>query len=55
MSSLSKKNVQKHKKKARRRIERPAQSRVQGNTTGVRTRLKKAAGLARGRKVAAAE
>ena len=53
MTSLSAKNVQKQKKKARRRIERPAQSRIQGNTVAARTRLKKAAGLARGRKKAA--
>lgn len=51
MTSL--KNVQKQKKKARRKIARPAQSRIQGNTVGARTRLKKLSGIARGRKKAA--
>jgi hypothetical protein len=50
MSKTSPKNVQKQKKKARRTIARPAQSRIQGNTAGVRTRLKKLAGKARARK-----
>jgi len=53
MSKLSLKNVQKQKKKARRKIDRPAQSRIQGNTAGARSRLKKMAGLTRGRKKAA--
>jgi hypothetical protein len=50
MSKTSLKNVQKQKKKARRAIARPAQSRIQGNTLGVRTRLKKLAGQARAKK-----
>jgi hypothetical protein len=50
MSKTSLKNVQKQKKKARRTIPRPAQSRIQGNTAGVRTRLKKLAGRARAKK-----
>ncbi len=53
MSKTSLKNVQKQKKKAKRAIPRPAQSRIQGNTAGVRTRLKKLAGQARGRKASA--
>ncbi len=55
MSKTSLKNVQKQKKKARRTIGRPPQTRIQGNTAGARTRLKKLAGLARGRKAVAAE
>jgi hypothetical protein len=53
MSKTSLKNVQKQKKKARRTIARPAQSRIQGNTAGVRTRLKKAAGKTRAAKASA--
>ena len=52
MSKSSAKNVQKQKKKARRVIPRPAQTRIQGNTAGVRRRLKKLAGQARAKKVA---
>ena len=44
MSKTSLKNIQKQKKKARRTIGRPAQTRIQGNTAGVRRRLKKLAG-----------
>ncbi|MBS0239888.1 MULTISPECIES: hypothetical protein [unclassified Hyphomicrobium] len=53
MSKTSLKNVQKQKKKAKRTIPRPAQSRIQGNTAGVRTRLKKLAGQARAKKASA--
>lgn len=53
MSKTSLKNVQKQKKKAKRAIARPPQSRNQGNTAGVRTRLKKLAGQARAKKAAA--
>lgn len=54
MSKRSLRNAEKHKKKVSRRIPRPAQTRSQGNTTAARTRSKKAAGIARARKVAAA-
>lgn len=47
MSKTSIKNVQKQKKKAKRTIPRSPVSRIQGNTAGVRTRLKKQAGKAR--------
>jgi len=53
MSKTSLKNVQKQKKKAKRTIPRPAQSRIQGNTAGVRTRLKKLAGQTRAKKASA--
>lgn len=53
MSKTSLKNIQKQKKKARRVIARPAQSRIQGNTAGVRSRLKKLAGKARSKKASA--
>lgn len=53
MSKTSLKNIQKQKKKARRTIARPAQSRIQGNTAGVRKRLKKVAGKARAAKASA--
>lgn len=43
------------KKKARRAIPRPAQSRPQGNSAGVRKMLKKAAGKARVAKAVAAQ
>jgi hypothetical protein len=52
MSKTSAKNVQKQKKKARRAIPRTAQTRIQGNTAGVRRRLKKLAGQARAKKAA---
>lgn len=54
MSKTSLKNIQKQKKKARRTIDRPAQTRVQGNTAAVRKRLKKLSGLARAKKATAA-
>jgi hypothetical protein len=53
MSKTSLKNVQKQKKKARRTIARPAQSRIQGNTAGVRKRLKRLSGQARSKKASA--
>jgi hypothetical protein len=49
MSKTSLKNIRKQKRKSARVIARPAQSRIQGNTAGVRTRLKKLAGKARGK------
>jgi hypothetical protein len=52
MSKKSAKNVQKQKKKMRRAIPRTAQTRIQGNTAGVRRRLKKLAGQARAEKAA---
>jgi hypothetical protein len=53
MSKTSPKNIQKQKKKARRTLARPAQSRIQGNTAGVRRRLKKLAGKSRTAKASA--
>jgi hypothetical protein len=53
MSKTSLKNVQKQKKKARRTIGRPPQTRIQGNTTAVRKRLKKLSGIARAKKASA--
>ncbi len=47
MSKRSMRNVEARKKKARRAIARPKLTRVQGNTAGVRKRLKKEAGKAR--------
>ncbi|WP_181337514.1 hypothetical protein [Hyphomicrobium methylovorum] len=54
MSKTSLKNTQKQKKKARRTIPRPPQTRIQGNTLAARTRLKKLAGKARAKKAATA-
>lgn len=50
MSKTSLKNIQKQKKKARHAIDRPAHTRIQGNTSAVRKRLKKLSGLARAKK-----
>ena len=47
MPARSLRNVEKSKKKARRAIPRPKQTRIQGNTAAARTRLKKLAGKAR--------
>jgi hypothetical protein len=47
--------VEIQKKKARRKADRPAQTRSLGNTSAARTRAKKAAGIARVRKAAAAK
>ncbi|MFZ1101686.1 MAG: hypothetical protein WAN86_02235 [Hyphomicrobiaceae bacterium] len=54
MAVRSERNIEKQKKKARRAIPRAKVNRIQGNTQGVRTRLKKMAGKARARKAAAA-
>jgi hypothetical protein len=53
MSKTSLKNIQKQKKKARRTIGRPPQTRIQGNTPAVRRRLKKLSGIARAKTAAA--
>lgn len=53
-SSRSLRNVETRKKKARRVIPRAKLTRVQGNTPGVRKRLKKLAGLRRGTDASAA-
>jgi hypothetical protein len=50
MSARSERNIETRKKKARRTIARPKVSRIQGNTAAARKRLKKSAGLARGKK-----
>ena len=50
MSINSLRNIETRKKKARRAIPRSKVTRVQGNTAGVRRRLKKAANKARGAK-----
>lgn len=53
MTQRSARNVETQKKKRRRVIPRATVTRIQGNTAGVRKRLKKQAGLARTRKAAA--
>jgi hypothetical protein len=53
MSPRSLRNVETRKKKSRRTIPRAKVTRVQGNTGGVRRRLKKDANKARGAKTAA--
>ena len=53
MSKRSLRNVETQKKKRRRAIPRAKVNRVQGNTAGVRRRLKKTALQARGAKAAA--
>ncbi len=53
-SSRSPRNIETRKKKSRRTAARPPQSRNQGNTAGVRKRLKKMAGKARAAAVAQA-
>ncbi len=50
MTARTARKVEIQKKKRRRAVPRKAVSRIQGNTAGARRRLKKAAGLARGRK-----
>jgi hypothetical protein len=52
MPKTSLKNVQKQKKKARRAIPRAKVTRIQGNTTAVRKRLKKNAAKALNAKAA---
>jgi hypothetical protein len=53
MSKRSLRNVETQKKKRRRAIPRAKVNRVQGNTAGVRRRLKKTALQVRGAKTAA--
>jgi hypothetical protein len=48
MSKRSLRSIETAKKKARRAIPRPKVTRIQGNTAGVRRRLKKLAGKASG-------
>lgn len=50
MTARTARKVEIQKKKRRRAIPRAAVTRNQGNTAGARTRLKKAAGLRRGKK-----
>lgn len=52
MTKRSLRNIETHKKKRRRAIPRAKVTRVQGNTGGVRRRLKKLANKARGAKAA---
>ncbi|WP_439543509.1 hypothetical protein [Hyphomicrobium sp.] len=47
MTARHHRKVETQKKKARRAIPRPKATRIQGNTAGARTRLKKLAGKAR--------
>ena len=47
MTVRSARNVEKQKKKARRKLPRAKITRIQGNTLAVRRRLKKLAGRAR--------
>lgn len=54
MSNRTHRHVETRKKKARRAIPRAKTTRVQGNTPGVRKRLKKLAGLARSAAVSSA-
>jgi hypothetical protein len=53
MTQRSLRNVETQKKKRRRTIPRAKVTRIQGNTAGVRKRLKKQAGIARATKTAA--
>jgi hypothetical protein len=53
MSKRSLRNIETQKKKKRRAIPRAKVTRAQGNTAGVRKRLKKQAGLARAARSAA--
>ena len=55
MAVRSARNIEKQKKKNRRVIPRAKVTRIQGNTIGARTRLKKMAGKARAAKAAAAK
>ncbi len=52
MSRRSLRNIETQKKKRRRAIPRAKVTRIQGNTAGVRKRLKKQAGIARATKAA---
>jgi hypothetical protein len=49
MAARTARNVETRKKKARRRIDRPKQTRPQGNTSGIRTSQRKSALLRQGR------
>jgi hypothetical protein len=53
MSKRSLRNTEIRKKKSRRTIPRAKVTRIQGNTAGVRKRLKKLSGIARVTKAAA--
>lgn len=53
MAIRSARNIEKQKKKNRRALPRPKLTRIQGNTLGVRRRLKKLAGKARAAKAKA--
>lgn len=53
MTARSLRNIETRKKKASRAIPRPKLTRNQGNTAGTRMRLKKLAGLARGKEAVA--
>lgn len=55
MPGLSKKNAHKVRMKQKRKIPRAKVTRIQGNTAGVRKRLKKMAGIARAAKAVAAK
>ena len=50
MTARTARKVEIQKKKARRAIPRPKQTRIQGNTAAARKRLKKLAGKARAAK-----
>jgi hypothetical protein len=54
MSIRSERNIEKQKKKARRKAPRAKVTRIMGNTLGARRRLKKMAGKARAARAAAA-
>lgn len=54
MASRTARKVEIRKKKSSRAIARPKQSRIQGNTAGARTTLRKQAMLRKGRDQAAA-
>jgi hypothetical protein len=53
MTLRSARNIEKQKKKARRKAPRAKVSRIMGNTLGARRRLKKMAGKARAAKASA--
>ena len=54
MAVRSERNIEKQKKKARRKAPRAKATRIMGNTLGARRRLKKMAGKNRAAKAAAA-
>lgn len=53
MAARTARAVETRRKKNRRRIDRPKQTRIQGNTAGVRTKMRKQALLRAGRGEAA--